>query len=79
MSTHTPSAWYDAHAHLSAARAVASVLTDYLPSAPGDSPLYRQINHLGDLIGALSACLDACAQQMEGLEQHLGRPECANA
>ena len=76
---HTPNAWYEANGHLSAARAVASVLTDSLPTAAGNTFLFNQINHLGDLIAALSVCLDACAHQMDTLEQQINQPEGVTA
>lgn len=71
----TPNAWYEASSSLSGARAVASVLADSLPVTRIDPFLQSQVSHLEGLIGALSICLDACARDLERLEQHLNTSE----
>lgn len=65
-----PNALYTAVGRLDSARAAASILIENLPCAAGDSPLYAQTNHLGDLIGAVIVCLDQVAQDLEALEHH---------
>ncbi|WP_068634708.1 hypothetical protein [Thauera butanivorans] len=64
--------WYDTCASISAARAVASALTDFLPCTR-DPVLNKQIDHLGDLIGAVAVCLDDARRHLDALYPHCDR------
>ena len=62
-----PPAWYELVAHLSGARAVSSIIIDYLPCGETAKPLLGQIDHLGNLVSAVSDLLDLVHADTEAL------------
>ncbi len=73
MSAPTPAEWYELSAALGAAKAVSACAMDCLPMSDvaNQDVLYRQINHLGDMISGISILLQKAIEHANALNQEL--------